>query len=243
MQIFAHRGASSEAPENTLIAFSKAIEIGVDFIELDIHISKDKEIVVIHDENTLRTTGQEGNIKKMTLAEIKKLNCGNEEYGAEIPTLEETINLTKDKINLQIEIKSTRLIDPLMHLLKKYDILHSVLISSFNHRELFKIQKIDPSIKMASLEPTGVGWILNWVFRKGIVNNAINNKFYAIHPLFKIANQKMVNYAHENGIKVNVWTIDRKRWIEKFAGMGVDGIITNNPRFVKDLLINKHIYK
>lgn len=242
MNIFAHRGASSEAPENSLIAFSKATEIGVDFVELDVHLSKDREIIVIHDENTKRVTGHDGLIQNMTLKEIKKLNCGNDSITAEIPTLEEVINLTKNKINLQIEIKVVGLTNQLIALLKKYDILQTVVISSFNHGELLKIQKIDPSIKLAALEPTGTGWVINWIFHKGIVNSAVDNKFYAIHPFSKIVNKNLVDFAHKNGIKVNVWTVDRRRAIEKLIEMNIDGIITNDPRFVKDLLTKNGLY-
>ena len=119
MLIIAHRGASSEAPENTLIAFSKAVEIGADYIEFDIRLTKDKEIIIMHDENTKRTTGYDGLIKDMTLSELKKLNCGNEAIDAEIPTLEEIINLKRGNTKLQIEICSLGLIEPLYSLLKK----------------------------------------------------------------------------------------------------------------------------
>ncbi len=256
MLVFAHRGASLEAPENTLIAFSKAVEIGADYIEFDIRLTKDNEIIIMHDENTERTTGYDGLIKDMTLSELKKLNCGNEVIDAEIPTLEEVINLKRGNTKLQIEICSLGLIEPLYSLLKKYDLMDLVFVSSFRLEELIKLQSINPDIKLASLhspqpgifeqlnpnlksgplQTTKPGWVLDSKYRKAIVDFAVRHKFYAIHPYFFFADEEMINYTHENNILFSVWTVNRKYLLNKYIKMGVDGIFTDNPRLLIKLL-------
>jgi len=257
MLVIAHRGANSEAPENTLIAFSKAVEIGADFIEFDIRLTKDNEIIIMHDENTKRTTGYDGLIKNMTLSELKKLNCGDETVEAEIPTLEETINLKRGNTKLQIEMCSLGLIEPLYYLLKKYDLMDLVFVSSFKLEELIKLQRLNPDIKLASLhspqpgifeqlnlelkseslETTKPGWVIDSRLRKKMVDFAIRHKFYAIHPHTNFVDEEMISYAHENKILFNVWTVNRKRLLNKYIKMGVDGIITDDPRLLKKLLI------
>ena len=256
MLVMAHRGASSEAPENTLIAFSKAVEIGADYIEFDIRLTKDNEIIIMHDENTKRTTGYDGLIKDMTLSELKKLNCGNEAIDAEIPTLEEIINLKRGNTKLQIEMCSLGLIEPLYSLLKKYDLMDLVLVSSFRLEELLKLQRLNPDLKLASLHTaqpgvfeelnpnlksetlkiTKSGWVLDSKYRKAIVDFAVRHKFYAIHPYFFFADEEMINYAHENNILFSIWTVNRKMSFKKYIKMGVDGIFTDNPRLLIKLL-------
>ena len=134
--VIAHRGASNVTPENTLKSFKKAIELGADYIEFDVHRTKDGEIVIMHDSSTFATTGHKGSIRRMTLEELKELDCGE---GEKIPTLQEVIDLAKGKIGLQIEIKAKSLADSLVSLLRSENLIESTLISSFLH--LF--QRID----------------------------------------------------------------------------------------------------
>jgi len=230
--LIGHRGANKEAPENTLKSFRKAIELGADFIEFDVHITKDKEIVIMHDENTYRTTGHAGLIKEMTLSELKELDCGD---GEEIPTLHELIDIAKNKIGLQCEIKAEGLINELISILGEKNLIETSIISSFNHDELKKLKKKEPNIKIAALEPTDSGWITDWIHKKKIVDNAVENNFYGIHPLYRLVDKDLINYAHENGLKVNAWTVDSKRAMEKLIDQGIDGIITNDIRKAKQI--------
>lgn len=231
--LIAHRGASSVAPPNTLKAFSKAIELGADYIEFDIHQSKDGEIVVMHDGNTFATTGYKGLIKKMTLAELKKLDCGE---GERIPTLRELIRIAKDKIGLQIEIKAKRLAEYLVKMLREEDLIETSIISSFLHDELIKLQKIEPKLKLATLEPITTKWSKDWKYQSEILNKAIDNNYYAIHPRYNLVNQELINNAHDNNIKVNIWTVNTKGVMKKFIQMGVDGLITDNIQNAKKAL-------
>lgn len=231
--LIGHRGANKEAPENTLKSFQKAIELGADYIEFDIHMTKDNEIVIMHDANTYRTTGKEGLIKEMTLSELKKLDCGE---GEKVPTLQELIDIAKDKIGLQCEIKAEGLAKDLVKILGDESLIENTIISSFNHEELKIVQREEPKLKLAALEPTGTGWITDWIFKKKIVDNAIQNNFFAIHPLYKLINADLIEYAHKNGLKVNAWTVDLKSAMKRLIDQGVDGIITNDIRKAKKVL-------
>ena len=223
--IFAHRGANSVAPENTLKAFNKAIELKANYIEFDVHQSKDGEIVIMHDGNTLRTTGHFGFIKKMTLSELKELNCGE---GEKVLTLQELIKIAKGRIGLNCEIKARGFAEKIIEILNEADIVETTIVSSFKHDILLKIKELDSRIKLASLEPTKTGWVLNWLLRKKIINFALENKFYAIHPFYKLINLKLVQKAHKNNIKVFPWTVNSESSLKKLVQYGVDGIITNN---------------
>jgi glycerophosphoryl diester phosphodiesterase len=231
--IIGHRGANKEAPENTLKSFRKAIELGADYIEFDLHESKDGVLVIMHDESTLRTTGYPGLIRNMTLDELKELDCGE---GEKIPTLNELIELAKGKINLQCEIKASGIAEKLVDLLRQENLMESTIISSFDHEELKKIQKIEPRVKLAALEPSGVGWITDWVKKKNLIDDAISNNFYAIHPLYKLVNKDFIEYANQNKLKVNPWTVDSKNAMKKLISYGVDAIITNDIAKLKKLL-------
>jgi glycerophosphoryl diester phosphodiesterase len=223
--IFAHRGASSVAPENTLKAFNKAIELKADYIEFDVHQSKDGEIVIMHDGNTLRATGHYGLIRKMTLSELKELNCGE---GEKITTIQKLIKIAKGRIGLNCEIKARGFAEKIVEILNEEDIVETTIVSSFKHDILLKIKELDSRIKLASLEPTKTGWVLNWLLRKKIINFGIGNKFYAIHPFYKLINLKLVQKAHKNNIKVFPWTVNSESSVKKLVQYGVDGIITND---------------
>lgn len=231
--IFAHRGASNIAPENTLKAFKKAIELKADYIEFDLHKSRDGEMVIMHDANTFRTTGHAGFIEKMTLEELNQLDCGQ---GEKIPTLNELIEVTKGKIGLNCEIKSKGVAEKVVDIFRDAKLIDSTIISSFKHSELLKIQKLEPQLKLASLNPTRTGWITSWFSRRTMLKNAFQNQFYAINPLYLLVNNKFVKKAHNKNLKVFPWTVDSQQQILSLVKIGVDGIITNNISSVKEVL-------
>ncbi len=233
MLIFAHRGANSIAPENTLKAFKKAIDLKADYIEFDVHQSKDGEIVIMHDSNTLRTTGYFGFINKMTLADLKKLDCGE---GEKILTLQELIELAKGKIGLNCEIKARGFAEKIIKILNEADIVETTIVSSFKHDILLRMKKFDSRIKLASLEPTRTGWVRSWVSRKKLLSIVIKNRFYAINLFHKLVNLKFVDKAHNNNIKVFPWTVNFDSTIKRLIKIGVDGIITNEISKVKEIL-------
>lgn len=187
----------------------------------------------MHDGNTFRTTGHFGLIKNMDLEELKQLDCGE---GETIPTLHELINLTRGKIRLNCEIKARNIAEKIIKTIEEAEIIDTTIISSFKHDELLKIQKLEPRIKLASLEPTRTGWIKSWLSRKKLQNVAINNRFYAINPFYKLVNRKFIIKAHKNNIRIFPWTVDTENSIKKLVEIGVDGIITNNISKVRKIL-------
>ena len=226
--LIAHRGANKLAPENTLKAFSKAIELGADYIEFDIHQSKDGEIVVMGDANTLTTTGYDGLIKEMTIRELKKLDCGECE---QIPTLKEMIEVTKGRIGLQCEVKAPGLANELVNILKEENLIETSIVSSFMYSELLKLKEIAPNLKLGFLFQTGS--------QKGVKRNiqkVKNHKLYAIHPQYGLVDKEIIEFAHENDIKVITWTVNTKRVIKKLAQMDVDGIITDDIPIAKEAI-------
>ncbi len=231
--VIAHRGAIREAPENTLKSFQKAIAIGSDYIEFDVHLSKDGKIVVIHDERLKRTTGINGKVRDFTANQLAEMNAGEGEH---IPTLEEVIQLCKGKIKLQIEIKDAGIATQLIETLSRNDLLGQVLISSFIHDELVRIKNLNFHIPCATLDPAGLSWVAMWVRRNSIIKNTKGLQMDGTHPFHKIVNLQFVRIAHAAGLFVNPWTVDDPARIRGLLEWGVDGIITNNPQQLLEML-------
>jgi len=219
--VIAHRGASFYEPENSISAVKKALELRSDMIEVDVRITKDNEIIVIHDAIVDRTTDGTGYIKYMELRDIKKLRINKKE---KIPTLQEIIDLIKGKCKLNIEIKEYKAVDKILKIIKDNNINDEVLISSFNEKILKHIKEKDSRIK------TG------YLFRRPTpfyINIAKRSKIDYIHPYYPVITKRLINRAHKNGIKVNVWTIKNRESALKAKEIGVDGLITNDPLLYK----------
>lgn len=227
--IIGHRGASAISPANTLKAFKKAIELKADYVEFDIHLTKDKEIVIIHDSDTYNATGVKGLVKDMTLEQIKQLDAAE---GEKIPTLQELISIAQNKIGLQIEICATNLLEKLLKLLKEENLLDSPIVSSFMIDELLKLKLLEPSLKVGLLVPEELRKP-NLIKRK-ILKIAKNN-FYSLHPYYSNTNKEIVDFAHDHGLKVIVWTVNNRENIERLIDIGVDGIITDDISLVNDI--------
>ncbi len=228
--IFGHKGASSKAPGNTLKAFQKAMELKADFIEFDIQLSKDGEIIIIQDSNTLPTTGYNGLVKEMTLKELKQLDAGE---GEKIPTPAELIKITKGKIKLNPEIKVAGLVQNLINILRNNDLLETSIVSCFEINELLKIKELEPTLRLGYLIPKALTYKR---MVKRYVQRAIDNEFYAIHPYQQVVDREFVKFAHDNGLKVNVWTVNDKDMMKKLIDLGVDGIITDDIALLNQVL-------
>lgn len=221
-----HRGAASECPENTLLSFKTAIEAGADLIEMDVHKTKDNQIVVIHDGNTKRVGNIDLTIEECTLDQLKQVDLGKDQ---KIPLLDDVFKSFKGKCGFVIEIKAEGLCELLLNKIKEYNVEDSCIIISFKHNELKTFRKLNQTIPIATLEPSpsNLGGIL---LKKKMIDNVISNSLEGIHPLFKLVNKKMVEYAHANNIFVNPWTVDNEQDWKLMLNAGVDGITTNNPR-------------
>jgi glycerophosphoryl diester phosphodiesterase len=228
--IIAHRGASKQAPENTMMAFRRAMELGAGGIELDVHLSKDGHLVVTHDEQVDRTSNGKGLVRDKTLNELKSLDFGSwfsEKFkGEKIPELCEVLKLIKDWDGmLNIEIKNGPIFYPgiekaVSDTLDKYNMIQRTIVSSFNHYSLVDIRKINPAVKTAPLYMAGLFEPWEYAHRIGAC---------AIHPLFYNIVPEVMKGCKMNGIMVNPFTVDQPEYIKAMAAAGVDGIITNVP--------------
>lgn len=242
IKTYAHRGFSGLYPENTMLAFRKAVEEGFcDGIELDVHLSKDNEIVVIHDETVDRTTNGTGFVKDKSLEELKKLKANytfNETYeDQEIPTFEEYCKYVSDKnIITNIEIKTNLIYYPniekkVVDMVKKYNLIDRVVVSSFNHCSTLLIKKANENVACGLLEEAPS------IVNIGSFANALNIEYY--HPDINILNKEIVADCKKHNIAINAWTINCMKTLVKSLDLNIDGIITDYPDIVKNYLNSK----
>jgi glycerophosphoryl diester phosphodiesterase len=212
----AHRGASGYESENTLIAFQKALDFKVDGIEIDVHLSSDGEIMVIHDETINRTTNGRGLVKNYSASELQK-------YG--IPTLTEVLELVNRSCFINIELKGIGTEKPVVKLIEEYIVeknwnYNDFLVSSFDWKMLDEVQILNPKIKIGVLTEYTILEAL--AFAKNI--NA-----FSIHPYYNLLTKENVALMQENGFEVYTWTVNIKEDIEKIKAFNVNGIISDFP--------------
>jgi len=211
-----HRGARAYAPENTIRSFKRALEIGVDGVELDVRKTKDNQLVVIHDADVKRTTNGEGLVSELTLREIKGFSV---EGGEKIPTLEEALDFLDKKVKVFVELKEAGVEEQVLSLVHAKDVEKSVVIVSFLEEALKKVRELDKDVE------TG----LIYAKHKNPVKAALELKANYILALYRFVHAVNVVKAHENGLKVVVWTINTPQEVEEYAMKGVDGITSDKP--------------
>lgn len=230
-QIFAHRGAKSVAPENTLPAFAVALEMGVDGIELDVHRSKDGRLVVIHDFSVDKTTSGAGPVAEYTAAQLAALDAGSHFdtrfAGTGVPTLEQVFDLVGDRCRINVEIKSEDLeggpeADLLIALIRDQDLYSRVLISSFNPITLIKLRWLDPQVDLALLHGPLPPFLLDaWT---GPVIAPV-----AVHPHHSLVDAGYMAWARSRGCVVNTWTVNDPAEAQRLADLGVNAIMSDVP--------------
>ena len=233
--IWAHRGASGHAPENTLPAFRLAAEMGADGVELDVQLTKDKEIVVCHDEKVDRTSNGAGWIRDLTLAELRSLDFSNGNLafeGTAIPTLEEVFDLLRDtSLTINIELKTGivfyEMEEQLLTLTKNAGFADRVIYSSFNHYSVQKIRALDPAAKTGILYADGP---------VDVVSYGKKLQADALHPaLYNLQFPGFMEAANDAGLMVNVWTVNEKAYLLMCKELGVHAVITNYPEKAKQI--------
>lgn len=232
--IFGHRGAMAYEPENTLRSFKKAIDLGVDGIELDVKRCKSGEIVVIHDEKVDRTTNGIGYVRDLTLSQLKKLDAGKSQT---IPTLEEVIDFIKKinhnrkQIKLIIELKEKGMEEDVVNIVEKNNFTNKVIVISFYHKLVENIKKTNKKIK------TGILFVENPVSISNLVQFL---SIDYIFPNFNYVDEDLVENAHKNKIKVFVWNVDDVENLQKMLKLQVDGMGSNKSgRVINYLKIKK----
>jgi len=239
MKVFAHRGASGYAPENTLVAIKKAIEMKADGIEIDIQLTKDGKIVVMHDWKVDRTTTGRGYVYELDYDYIKTLDAGQwftkDFIGENVPTLEEVLDILPKDMMLNIEIKDTarhhtNIEEKMLDVLKKYpDKFENIIVSSFHHDKIKKLQVLEPKLKLALLTDSEFIEIEKYLSSNGLSS-------YSYHPEINLISKEDVEKLHDRGMKIFVWTVNKEEDLNYLVKLGVDGVITNYPDIMKELL-------
>lgn len=234
---FAHRGYSGKYPENTMLAFRKAVEAGADGIELDVQLSKDGVPVVIHDEMVDRTTNGKGRVKELTLAELRELDASYiyaGQYGLNpIPTFREYCEFVKDlPIITNIEMKTgvfeyLGMEEKVWAMIQEYHLEEKVIISSFNHFTILRMQEIAPKLKYGFLSET-------WIIDAGKYCHAHGVSCY--HPLFRNLTEEVVRELKQYGLEINTYTVNTEEDVRDLVGKGVDIVIGNFPEMTRDVL-------
>ena len=237
--IIAHRGASALAPENTMAAFRLAKELGADGIELDVMLSADDHLVVIHDQSVNRTTNGQGKVNEMGWDALKSLDAGSyfdERFiGEPLPLLDQVFEELGGQFLINVELKNyatprDQLTEKVIDLILRMGLTDSTILSSFNARNLLKAECLDPTIPRGLLTLPGL---------PGIPYRGCLGKRYhydALHPYHKDVNAGMVNRLHAAGKKVNVWTVNKPEDLRRMRDLGVDMVICNDPADAREVI-------
>jgi glycerophosphoryl diester phosphodiesterase len=217
MMIMGHRGAAALEPENTLLSIRRAMDIGVDAVEIDVRLSKDNALVVMHDATVDRTTNGRGAVNSLAVNEIKKLDAGK---GETVPTLQEVFDLTGDKVTTVIELKEEGTERLVVELVEKNKLDDNVYVISFWHMLVRTVKKMNSRIKTGVLL---VGCPVDACIATRAAADALVMKY-------SFVNRQFVDMAHEEGRKVFIWNIDERHLLQPYSEMNVDGIGTNDPR-------------
>ena len=235
----AHRGASAVAPPNTLAAFRKAVELGADGVEFDVHLSADSVPIVIHDFRVDDTTDGSERVADLTLAQLKQLDAGftfdPSFAGERIPTLGEVLETVGSQLLLNIELKTTSLRDngleqEVIGLVEQHGLDDRVLLSSFNPFSLRRAKRIAPQLSVGLLYAPDLPLPLR---RAWLASLALHE---ARHPEHTMVDAQYMAWARRRGYRVNVWTVNDPGEMRRLIRLGVDGIITDVPDVLRSVL-------
>lgn len=234
IQVTSHRGYSHSVPENTLPAVEKAIEEQADYVEVDVRVTEDGELVLLHDPSLKRTTGLNKYIWNTTYGDLNALDAGSwfgkDFAGTKIPTVKELFELSKGRVLLNLDLKyrndSEELARKVVALIEEYDMQKQCIITSTSIHCLKEVKAADEEIR--------TGYITYGIYPSLYKNEAVD--FFSIKA--NLVTKNMVNEAHKNGKKIHVWTVNARTDIERLKRLGVDNIITDNPSYTKEILHN-----
>jgi glycerophosphoryl diester phosphodiesterase len=221
-----HRGAAGLEPENTMRSFKRALALGVDQVELDVHLTKDHELAVIHDATVDRTTNGSGPVQTFTLDEIQRLDAGE---GERVPTLQEVIDLVKGRVVLQIELKGLAVEEAVVKKVEENGIVDEVVLTSFRHYMVRKVKTLNSRLS------TGV------LFRSLPLDAsrlALDAGAEGLHPNVNYIDAHLVEDGHRYGLKVRAWNTDDSEKMRWLINLGVDAIGSNRPDILLDVVKN-----
>lgn len=235
--VIAHRGVSALAPENTLSAFRMAVELGADGLELDVMLSADQELVVIHDDTVDRTTNGTGKVASLPYSTLSRLDAGShfsDKYsGEKLPTLGQVYEEVGGKLLINVELKNYShpfddLTQRVIRLTEDFHLTESILLSSFNPINLIKARQTNPVIKRGLLTFSG---------NKGMLGSIGRWFGYdALHPYYKDVTEALVLKTHSLGKQINTWTVDDPQALRYVQKCGVDAVICNDPAAAREVL-------
>jgi glycerophosphoryl diester phosphodiesterase len=239
---FGHRGAPHAAPENTLVSFQKAREMGADGVELDVLLCADGEVVVMHDSTVERTTDGHGRISDLTLAQVKALDAGARFgppfVGERVPTLREVAGWAQNDVLLNIELKSSNvrseprkkrgaeyqgLEEKVIAIIREYGLEGRVILSSFNPGSIWRVRRLAPDLQTGLLYAMDLPIFLSRAWLRPLARPN------ALHPHYEMVGDAYMGWARHKGYHVNVWTPDHTLDLQRLIDQKVDAIITNRP--------------
>jgi glycerophosphoryl diester phosphodiesterase len=249
---FAHRGASKEFPENTMPAFASAVQLGADFIETDIHITRDNKFAVIHDDSVERITNGTGKVTDYTMNELKRLDAGynftadgGKSYpfrgkGITLSSLDELLEAFPScKFNLDIKEKNPEQIKYFADIIEKYKAHDRIITASKYLSNLKAVRKIKPAIatSFSVLETLGILFL----YKSGLIFLKSNFKGISLqipekYGNFNVVNKSFIKQVHEKDLQVHVWTVDDEDDMRRLIEFGVDGIMSNDPALLLKVL-------
>jgi len=231
----AHRGASGSAPEHTQPAFERALAIGVDMIELDVQLSRDEELVVIHDLDLERTTSGHGPVRAHDVAHLTSLDAGrwfgSAFAGQRVLTLAEVIGIVGSHARLNVEVKAPaadwdRLAPKLTAMLRSHGLIESTVISSFETGALAAVRAVSADARIGLLwQDPDFADAWDWASHLGATS---------FHPHWALVSSEMVDAAHRSGLQVLVWTVNDVAAMRYLLALGVDGIMSDFPERFAD---------
>jgi len=230
--ISAHRGGSMEAPENTIESFEYSIEIGSSYIETDVQLSSDGIPYIFHDDDLSRLFQKDIVFNSLHSDEINQLMLFDK---YRIPTLESTLNKFPNTF-FQIDVKTDEVVLPALEVIKKTNSIKNVCLASFSSKRLKQVHNLHPEICL-SMGPFEVMKLLLAsynLYKKKVPGNCLQIPIYQYG--IKLVTKRFINYVHSIGLKIHVWTINDEDTMLKLIDLGVDGIITDRPKTLKDLL-------
>ncbi len=226
--IFAHRGASGYEFENSLSAFKKAIQLKADFIETDVRKTKDKELILVHDNNLSSLTNYKMIVSRSKYHELKNIKLNNNES---IPRLDDLLELQKGQIKLNLEIKVRKIEETIIHRIKKYDLIDQVVFSSFSLKTLRRIKKIEPSSKLHLI----FFYPNNTFYKRFQFKKLVELGISALSPLYAHITDDFIKNAFDAGLKIYPWTVNDALKVMELKNRGINGIITDYPDILSKL--------
>jgi len=255
--VIAHQGGDGLWPGDTLYAFEHAVDLGVDVLEMDAHITRDGQIVLMHDEKVDRTTDGTGLIEDLTLAQLKELDAayqwspdGGQTFpfrgqGIQVPTLEELFQKFP-QMRYVIEIKLTRnpIGQPLCDLIRKYDMQDRVMVASFHDDAMSAFRQTCPEVATSAAKTEVASFVL---LGKIFLSGLLSPKFESLQVPYEtsesygipVMTERFIREAHARNVKVEPWTVDDPDLMKQYIAWGVDGIITDRPDLMLEVLGKK----